>query len=140
MAHEIEEYREDHERWIVAMRRRLEALADDAMVEMVNLAHGAVSEAVRYQANKDLLDRAGVKAAPQVQRVDVDVAVHDAELRRVEAETEALLARLDRNVKALPGPEHDLTALIILEGDDEDLVPGDVVEGAIEATSHEVNA
>lgn len=134
---QLQKAQDDHREWVLAIREKIRGLSDEAVERMVELSKDAESEAVRYQATKDLLDRAGVRAPAQTQHIDIDVAVKQAELAEVNRETAYLLTRLARNhtQEALTRGTPELDTLLVLEGDDEDLVEADPVEGAIEATS-----
>lgn len=133
----LQRARTEHEAWVLAIREKIRGVSDEAVDRMVGLSKEAESEAVRYQATKDLLDRAGVRAPAQTQHIDIDVAVQQAELAEVNRETAYLLTRLARNhtQEALTRGTPELDTLLVLEGDDEELVEGDPVEGAIEVTS-----
>lgn len=135
MSRELERVQEDHKRAVLQVRDRLMKHIDSALATMIELSESSESEAVRFSATKDLLDRAGIKSPPQT--VEVNVEVHQAELQQVDREALVLLERLGRNHEL---PEHttpDLVTLFVLE-DDEDLISADVVDSAIEVNSTEV--
>lgn len=127
----------EQEQWVLRMREQLRAHADNALKTMIELSESSDSAAVRFQATKDILDRAGIRPPPSTQLHDVDVVVRQAELHQVDREVESLMHRLGRNQDALPAHTPDLDVLVVLEGDDEDLISADPTSGAIETTSTE---
>lgn len=132
---EMQRVEDDYKQQVVAVRTRLMKHIDSALATMIELSESSESEAVRFQATKDLLDRGGIKAPPQP--VHVDIEVQQAELQQVDREMLVLMHKLERNHE-LPEHSTDLVTLIALEGDDEDLPIADVVLDAIEVDSTEV--
>lgn len=111
------------------LRRQVEALGVSAVRTLGELSEMGDSEAVRLAASTKILEIIGVKALPLVAE-DVQ---QQGELDRVDAETIGVLERLERNYAARPvlKATPELDALIVLEGEDDDVVVGGVIPGNV---------
>lgn len=81
--------------------QRLLAAADSVAGELVRLALGADSEAVRVQAARDILDRAGLAAR---QLVSAEVTHHEVN-SDLDAEISELMAEVAGGSRAHPEPD-----------------------------------
>ena len=61
-------------------RRMMQAAVPGALAQVVDLAATAQSEAVRLQAAKDILDRAGLKPTERIEQITIEKSTE--ELRR----------------------------------------------------------
>jgi hypothetical protein len=100
------------------------------------LALGAERDNVRLAAAEAILDRTGLSKGATL-HVTTDVEEH----RQAEAAALALVERLERNRAPLggaPAPSPALDALVVLEGDDENLPVADSLRtsAAIEVNVH----
>lgn len=113
-------------------REALAKLVPLAIETLSELALGAERDNVRLAAAEAILDRSGLARG-------ANVSVTTSREEHEQATTEALdlVARLERNRTALPVLPHtpSLEAVIVLEGDDEELPVAGPVEGALEATA-----
>lgn len=120
---------------VEAVRLMLAEKATLAVQIIVDLATNAESEKVQLDAAKEILDRTGVSKT-QVLEVRTDQEEH----ARVEAELRETMEKLERNnvQRHLPHGQRSLDAVVVLEGDSEELpVAGDVDESSVIETSGE---
>lgn len=97
-------------------RERLEQFLPDAVKLLTDLALTAENEAVQLRAIETILDRTGV-----VKPTQVNVTIDDRERQLVQVEALAMLEKLQRNQEALPAPALSLEAIVIHEGEVEEL-------------------
>lgn len=119
-----------------AARERLVAFVPDAVELLLALAMTAENEQVQLKALEQVLDRGGLS-----RQVALNVSVDERERQQVRNEAEDVLARLERNRTALPGPTVSIEALVVHEGDGEELPVAVVPAGrVIDVQEHAVPA
>ena len=105
-----------HSNAVDAARERLAAFLPDAVALVIDLAMTAENESVQLKALETIMDRGGL-----LKPVHVDITVDDRERARVRDEANDVIARLERNKGAIQAPALSLEAIVLHEGDVEDL-------------------
>jgi predicted urease superfamily metal-dependent hydrolase len=112
-----------------SLRRQLEQVAESAVRTLRELVEMGDSESVRLAAATKVLELVGVQPAREV-------TINVAEIDRVEDEMATTLERLQRNIEANQAKRElnrgapSIEALIVLEGDDEELPVGGPIPGS----------
>jgi hypothetical protein len=99
-----------------AARERLAAFLPDAVSLIIDLAMTAENEAVQLKALETIMDRGGL-----LKPIHVDITVDDRERSLVRDKANDLVARLERNRSAIQAPVLSLEAIVLHEGDVEEL-------------------